>query len=95
MELNSKLNSGLAKQTIGQQPIQGLRHPEENGTTGWYIWCGNYSEKDDFYQATCTEHLIDYLPQIIPYLNLPPGWGFIIDENGYEDVWYDENYLKT
>ncbi|WP_443019960.1 immunity protein Imm33 domain-containing protein [Shewanella sp. OMA3-2] len=21
-------------------PINGLRHKAENGTCGWYIWCG-------------------------------------------------------
>jgi hypothetical protein len=31
---------GIAIETIGMMPINGLRHNPENGTCGWYIWCG-------------------------------------------------------
>src|SRR6185437_6753274 len=31
------VNSGCALSTKGRKPINGLRHPPERGTTGWYI----------------------------------------------------------
>lgn len=95
VESSPYLKCGIALQTIGKQPIYGVRHPIENGTTGWYIHCGEYSEDPDFYQPLHTVHIKDYLPEVLPYLSLPPGYGFIIDENGYEDVWFDENFLKS
>lgn len=33
------------------------------------------------------------LPEVLPYLELPPGYRFIIDGKGYEDVWFDESLL--
>ncbi len=89
------LKSGIALETVGQQPIYGIRHPKEKGTTGWYIWAGEYSDADDFYDPLHTAHIEDYFPEVIPYLGLPPGWGFIIDHKGYEDVWYDSKFLDT
>jgi hypothetical protein len=31
--------------------------------------------------------LHQYLPEILPYLALEPGFQVIIDKHGYEDVW--------
>jgi len=91
---DSKL--GLAIETIGQCPINGLRHKAENGTNGWYIWCGEkLSENDDFFSPLHVEHISDYLPEVKEYLELPPGYRFLIDGNNFEDVWYDEDLLKT
>ena len=36
----------------------------------------------------------NYLPQIIEYLDLPPGYRFLIDDNGYEDVWFDPKLMQ-
>ncbi|WP_247687167.1 immunity protein Imm33 domain-containing protein [Pseudoalteromonas luteoviolacea] len=36
---NSAEKLGIAIETIGKLPINGLRHLAENGTCGWYIWC--------------------------------------------------------
>lgn len=95
VESDPNLNCGLAKQTIGSQPIYGIRHPIEKGTTGWYIWCGEYSADDNFYESLLTKHIEDYLPEVLPYLSLPPGYAFVIDKDGYEDVWFDSKYLQT
>jgi len=35
------------------------------------------------------EHLPEYLPEALRYLDLPPGYRFQIDRSGYEDVWFD------
>ncbi|MBX3288812.1 MAG: hypothetical protein KF855_05640 [Acidobacteria bacterium] len=75
---------------LENDPINGLRHPSEEGTTGWFIWTGEYSEAADFFQPLCAEHLLQKRPDIIKYLGLGVGFRFLADKNGYEDVWYDE-----
>jgi len=91
-ELDSKL--GLAICTLGEEPINGLRHIPENGTNGWYIWCGNsLSEAVDFFQPLYIQHINDHLPLVSPYLVLPPGYRFQIDSNGYEDIWFDDQLI--
>jgi len=93
-EAGSKL--GIAIETIGKVPINGLRHKEENGTNGWYIWCGEeMSQAEDFFSPLHVEHIKDYLPEVEEYLDLPPGYRFLIDGNNYEDVWYDEELLNA
>jgi hypothetical protein len=73
-------------------PIRGLRHLPSGGTTGWYVWAGEYSDAPDFFKPQHAQHLFDSRSEVIPYLGLPPGWGFIIAP-GFEDVWYDEATL--
>jgi len=86
---------GIARRTLALRPIHGLRHPPEGDTNGWYIWCGEFSEADDFFEPLHLEHLSEYLPQALRYLSLPPGYRFLIDDVGYEDVWFDESLLST
>jgi hypothetical protein len=93
-EAGSKL--GLALITLGRMPIRGDRCPPENGTNGWYIWCGDqWSDDPNFYAPLHVEHLEEMLPLVLRYLDLPPGYRFIIDDKGYEDVWFDEALLRT
>ncbi|MCF6404401.1 hypothetical protein L3C95_16000 [Chitinophaga filiformis] len=76
-------------------PINGLRHPIESETSAnWYIWAGDYSEADDFFKPMHIYHLLEFCPQALLYLGLPPGWRFLFDDNQYEDVWYDEQLLN-
>ena len=82
-ELNSK----------GQLPIQGIRHPLVGDTNGWYIWCGKKTDAADFFQPLHTEHLVEHCPLALQFLALPPGWGFITDDKGYIDVWFDAAFL--
>ena len=87
---------GIALGTIGKNPIHGLRHKAENGTNGWYIWCGEEMGKaDDFFVPLHVEHIADYLPEVQEYLELPPGYRFLIDGNDYEDVWFEGNDLNA
>lgn len=72
----------------GLHPINGLRVKEENGMSGWYIWVGEWSDKDDFFVPLHGEHLKNWAEIAIPYLGLPEGWRFLVAED-YEDVWYD------
>ena len=91
--INNKLFVGAAE-NLATDPINGLRHPNDKettkGTTGWFIWSGEWSDADDFFKPMCAEHLLQIRPQIIRYLGLEAGFRFLADSNGYEDVWYDE-----
>ncbi|HYD79447.1 MAG TPA: hypothetical protein VEC06_06540 [Paucimonas sp.] len=92
--VGSKL--GIALSTLGSLPIHGLRHKEENGTHGWYIWCGGeMSKDDDFFSPLHIEHIDQFLPAIFGYLALPPGYRFLVDGKGYEDVWFDPALLNA
>jgi len=74
-------------------PINGLRHFHEGNTTGWYIWAGEFSDAPDFFKPMHLFHLQEYYPELLKYLGLPPGNRFLIDNKGYEDVWFDEGLL--
>ena len=87
--INKKWIIGVSK-NLEKDPINGLRHPSENGTTGWFIWTGEYQETNDFFQPMCAEHLLEKRPEIIKYLGLEVGFRFLADKKGYEDIWYDE-----
>lgn len=73
----------------GVRPIHGMRVNPTQGTSGWYVWAGEYSESADFFKPLHAGHIADWEPLVRPYLGLPPGWRFLIAEN-YEDVWYDD-----
>ena len=88
--INKKLKIGISA-NLNESPINGLRHSQEKGTTGWFIWSGEYSENDDFFKPICAEHLLQMRPEIIKYLGLEIGFRFLVDNKDYEDVWKDEN----
>jgi hypothetical protein len=91
---NPESKLGLAIQTVGQKPINGLRHPPTSTTNGWYIWNGEgWSSDEDFFAPLHTSHVGDYVPQVIEFLGLPPGSRFLLSEN-HVDVWFDELLLK-
>ncbi|WP_244520036.1 immunity protein Imm33 domain-containing protein [Sinorhizobium glycinis] len=78
----------------GTTPINGLRHPPEGDTTGWFIWAGDeLSDDPDFFKPLHVQHLRAWCPQVQKYLALPPGWRFLV-AGDYEDVWYDESLLN-
>ncbi|MNH10017.1 hypothetical protein D3C87_1234060 [compost metagenome] len=77
----------------GEMPLNGLRHFPEGDTSGWYIWAGEYSESEDFFKPIHIFHLLESFPEIVKYLGLPPGNRFLMDNKGYEDVWFDEGLL--
>ena len=91
--INKKLNIGVSA-NLEENPVNGLRRPSENGTTGWFIWTGEYSERDDFFRPMCAEHLLQIRPDIIKFLGLDVGFRFLADDKEYIDIWYDAN-LKS
>jgi hypothetical protein len=79
----------------GRWPINGLRHPPEAGTTGWYLWSGTeLSDTDDFFAPIHVQHVLDEHSKLAQYLGLAPGWRFLFDDT-HEDVWYDPLLLKA
>lgn len=82
----------LAVDTIGEQPIYASRiKPAESANPiAWFIYCGEYSDDPDFYQAVHIKHLKELLPVVEKYLALETGFNFIIDDRGYEDVWKED-----
>jgi hypothetical protein len=90
----SDLKVGIARNVrTGLWPLNGLRHPPEGDTTGWYIWAGEELKSDaGFFDPLHVEHIGEWRREVLPYLALPPGWRFLIAPN-YEDVWFDESLL--
>ena len=89
------LKVGITKDVqSGRQPINGLRHPPQGDTTGWYIWAGEVPCPEDLglWLPLHVGHLPEWCPRVTAYLGLPPGWRFLVAE-GYEDVWEDESLL--
>jgi hypothetical protein len=84
---------GLSANLKSENPLHGLRHPAVENTSGWFLWAGELSEADDFFSPYHLYHLVELKPALIRYLALPPGFRFICDDNGYEDIWFDESLL--
>lgn len=78
----------------GELPLNGLRHPPERNTCGWYLWAGEeLSHSPDFFKPMHVVHLFERCPEIIRFLGLPAGWRFLV-ANTYEDVWFDAELLN-
>jgi hypothetical protein len=86
---------GFATATAGLQPVNGLRHPQTAGTSGWYIWCGeSFSESPDFFKPLHASHIYESLPDTSHLFGLPPGFRFLL-AGDYLDVWFDERLLAV
>lgn len=83
------MKAGLALGTFHLMPITGVRIAPDNGVDGWYIFGGEFSDDVNFYQPVHQSHIGEILPQVLPYLALAPGYKFMIDNEGFEDVWYE------
>lgn len=85
---------GIALGSLKMVPLHAVRIQPDNGTCGWYIYGGDYSQDADFYQPLHVAHIAEHCPQIVPYLGLPPGWRVLLAP-GHEDVWFDGQLLKN
>lgn len=90
--LNEDAKIAVALSTVGSQPIYGSRIDDDDEVE-WYIYCGEFEERDDFYEPISLNHLKEILPQVEQYLALDRGFNFIIDNKGYEDVWHESETL--
>jgi hypothetical protein len=90
------LKVGIARNVgTGLLPLNGLRHPPQGDTTGWYIWAGEeFSSAPDFFEPLHVAHLQERCPAILRLLGLPPGWRFLTAED-YIDVWEDPKLLNV
>jgi len=91
---DANAKAGVARNVReGGAPLNGLRHPPERDTCGWYIWAGaEPSDDPDFFLALHVAHLAQWCPDALPYLALPAGWRFQVAP-GHEDVWQDPTLL--
>lgn len=87
-DLNSKVGISLNVKQGDLQPLNALRVNPQGDTCGWYIWRGEWSNAPDFFKPLHLEHITDWCPKVLPFLQLPPGWRFLIAP-GHEDVWHD------
>jgi hypothetical protein len=86
---------GFALKTKGKIPINGLRHPVRDQTSGWYVWCGDeFSEAPDFFDPVHAKHVYEDYPNLVRLLGLPPGYRFLVSGD-YVDIWYDNNLLNV
>lgn len=92
----SHLKVGIAQNVrSGLRPLNGLRHPPDGDTTGWYIWAGTeLSTAPDFFVPLHVAHIAEWAPEATKFLGLPPGWRFL-KAGDHEDVWYDPSLLST
>jgi hypothetical protein len=97
VEAPSDLKVGIARNVIGMTtlPLNGLRHPPEGDTTGWYFWAGETLSTDpDFFEPMHVAHLAERCPALLRFLGLAPGWRFLLAED-YVDVWHDPKLLDV
>lgn len=81
----------VAKQTLDQEPIVGLRKvAETDEKVCWFIYGGELQDGADFFETMTVKELEEILPEAIPYLALETGFRFMIDRDDYEDVWKAE-----
>lgn len=92
---DATLKAGVARNVRdGVEPLNGLRHPPEGDTSGWYLWAGGEPSGDpDFFMPVHVSHLAQWCPAALPYLALPAGWRFQVAP-GHEDVWQDTTLLR-
>jgi len=85
---------GVAFDSLNQLPLNALRHPAQGSTCGWYIWGGELSQDPAFFESLHACHLSQYVPELVPFLALEPGWRVLLIK-GRTDVWYDPALLKV
>ena len=90
------LKVGIARNVrTGLMPLNGLRHPPQGDTSGWYIWAGEKrSTAPDFFEPLHVLHLAEWCPAVLRFLGLPSGWRFLM-AGDYEDVWEDPTLLDV
>lgn len=90
------LKVGISRNVrAGSMPLNGLRHPPQGDTSGWYIWAGEeLSTAPDLFEPLHVLHLAEWCPAVPRFLGLPPGWRFLT-AGDYEDVWEDPKLLDV
>ena len=59
----------------------------------WVVYLGRATlGGTGFFQPVHVDHLVNLLPIVLPFLGLEPGFKFITDTTGYEDVWLENKH---
>jgi hypothetical protein len=85
---------GIALATIDRSPLNALRHPVLCDATGWFIWGGELSTDDNFFQPMHASHLFGVVPRLIPYLALAAGCRVLLAPD-QTDVWHDPQLINV
>jgi len=86
---------GIALETLHLEPLNGLRHPAQGDTCGWFIWGGSdLSRAVEFFKPLHVAHLAERCPAVVKYLALPAGWRFM-SARGHEELWHDPALLDA
>jgi hypothetical protein len=85
----------MATQTLGEQPIHGMRTRNAQDRVTWFFHCGEFSGDKDSYKPVHIRHALLLLPEIERYLCLAPGFRFTLDAEGHEDVWREGEADRT
>ena len=82
-QLDFNLKLGVSDNYFqGVLPLNGLRHQEENGTCGWYLWAGEeFSEDADFFAPLHVYHLIEKNRKLLNIWLCPKAGDFWSQEN--------------
>ena len=87
---------GVALDTVRLTPLNGMRYLPQEGGSGWYIWGGEeLSNAADFFSPIQMQYVSDYIPNIAPFLDLPPGFRFETNLKGHQKAWFDGSLLET
>ncbi len=68
--------------------VEGVRYPSPEHMSGWWITTDRYDGDSKSLTLHHLHHLVEWRPDIAPYLALPFGFRFILGEA--EHVWFDE-----
>jgi len=82
----------IAFETLGKYPLHGERVVLGKGEKiSWYFYCGGSAEQSRQFKPVHVAHLADVLPEVVRFLRMPPGSGFMIDSAGHEEIWVERD----
>ncbi|KVK86135.1 hypothetical protein WT01_14880 [Burkholderia cepacia] len=82
----------IAFETLGKYPLHGERVVLSKGEKiSWYFFCGGTAEQSRQFKPVHVAHLADVLPEVVRFLKMPPGSGFMIDSAGHEEIWVERD----
>ena len=55
----------------------------------------NAFDHADFFTPIQVRDLGDYVPNLLPFLSLPPGFRFLTDTRGHHKAWFDGSLLDV
>ena len=93
---HAEMRLGLAANvTSATRELNGVRVLPVGDACGWYIWAGDaYAEPPEFFIPLRARSLLNWAPQALPFLGLPPGWRFQIGADGVK-VWKDTTLFSA